>query len=233
MKTIICQNEDEWNNELFELFSSEVLNGLKKKEYINIGIATGNTYISFMHRLSQSKSIPFNKINLYLIDEYAGVDYCDEKSCAIDIVTNISCLKSFKSFNHFGIEYEKEIKKYNVELERNPLDIVLLGLGKDGHFAFCYSLKKEQIKTTYQIINFSVNDRIQQVKYGWFKSASDVPLKGITLTLWGALNSKKIIIGAKYSEKSEIIDKITQGKIDEKIPVYPLLTKDNCILIYG
>ena len=60
-------------------FLNNVNQLLCTKEILRIAIATGSTLEKFLQAL-QTENIPFQKIDLYIVDEYAGFSYTDPRS---------------------------------------------------------------------------------------------------------------------------------------------------------
>ncbi len=190
MKFIKCCGKEDLNYTLASIFINDVNDYLIHNDYLNIGIATGNTFIDFMQYLNNCKKIPLNKINLFMVDEYVGVDPDDIRSCAIDLMNELKCINQFRNFYTFNKEsYLSQIEDYNKILSDHPFDILLLGIGNDGHFGF--NNYPETIKTTdsYKIIEFSEIERQQQVCLGWFEDINNVPKKGISITEYSVIKS--------------------------------------------
>ena len=132
-----CNNREEVTQKLLSLFCEKVDECLKTKELVKFAVDTGNTYSGFLKRLHEMDS-PFNKIDLFVVDEYAGIDYDDERSCTIDLCRDLKYIEMFHQTFFFNAEsYLEQLKKMNAKLDDDPLDIILLGIGNDGHFAFC------------------------------------------------------------------------------------------------
>lgn len=233
MRIVECSSSSQMNEEVMRIFLHELNKALLNNRYINIGIATGRTFVDFITSFNCSNDIPFERINLFMIDEYIGVDPDDASSCAIDLIslmTSLPRIHRFYTFNKHN--YLEQIKTYNSQLSVNPFDILLLGIGQDGHFAFCNHCKPFSDKT-YEIVHFSREERSKQVNMGWFRSIGEVPLSGITVTSFGALHSRALIMAAKHQDKKDIIDSIIHNRICEDVAIYPLLKKEDSYFIYG
>ena len=84
----ICDNREQVTKKLLSLFCEKVNKCLRTKEIVQVAIATGNTYSEFLKHL-QEMFIPFNKIDLFVVVEYAGIDCEDERSCTIDLCRDL------------------------------------------------------------------------------------------------------------------------------------------------
>lgn len=126
----ICDNREQVTKKLLSLFCEKVNKCLRTKEIVQVAIATGNTYSEFLKHL-QEMDIPFNKIDLFVVDEYAGIDCEDERSCTIDLCRDLKKIDDFHQTFFFNSElYLKQIKNLNAKLDGAPLDIILLGIRK-------------------------------------------------------------------------------------------------------
>ena len=234
MRTCLFSGKEEMNRFLFSGFLEDVNTVLQNDSYMNLGIATGNTYSCFFQTLSRNQDIPLDRINLFMVDEYTEIDPIDKKSCAYDLIKEVTCIDSFRHFYTFTqANYFEQINEYNAMLNEHPFDLLLLGIGNNGHYGFCQKNEKKKTKDTYAIINFTEEERRQQVDLGWFDDIAEVPSSGISITEYGVWRSKKVIFAAYYDQKKKIIDQILQNRVSPQMAIYPLLSKPECQLLYG
>ncbi len=219
-------NEYAMSSKMVDDFVNQTNHMLKTKPFLNVAIATGSTLEQFI-ALLKNREIPFGKINLYIVDDYAGIPFNDKLSCTIDLFDlfeeQIFNFKSVKIFSHDN--YERDIILYNDELLTNGLDICVLGVGIDGHVGFCYPPIKEYSHTFYDITTLSIQRKKEHVKNGWFSNIDVVPNEVISLTLWGIFNSSVIMIGAILREKQMVIEKMHRQ--DVTTSDYPVLYLSN------
>ena len=100
---------------------------MKTKELVKFAVATGNTYSGFLKRLHEM-DIPFNKIDLFVVDEYAGIDYDDERSCTIDLCRDLKYIEMFHQTFFFDAEsYLEQLKKMNANIIRFQISLWICG----------------------------------------------------------------------------------------------------------
>lgn len=208
---------------------------LQKKQIIRVAIATGSTLVEFIELL-QYTDVPFQRIIIYAVDEYQGIDYRDSKSCCYDLISglgNAVCkVASLRVFSRKS--YIREIERYNRDLEKYGLDICILGVGKDGHIGFCYPPINNMLESYYVSLDLSEAKKKEHVNNGWFLTVDDVPNSVITLSLWGIFQSSIIMLGAVYEDKKDIITKLLykKGKYQE-CPVLYLCNHSNFNIYLG
>ena len=79
------------------------------------------------------------EINAYHMDEYIGLDKNAPQGFGNFLKAHIFGLVPFKSVNYIDItatDPEKEAERYVKLLKANPTDIVVMGIGENGHIAF-------------------------------------------------------------------------------------------------
>lgn len=206
---------------------------LETKDYINVAIATGSTLEPFISCLKDT-DVPFEKMNLYIVDDYAGISFTDNLSCSIDLYNLFDDkIYSFKSVKCFSTDnYVNDLRIYNEELTKNGLDICVLGVGIDGHVGFCYPPIMKYNKKFYEIIPLSIKRKKEHVMNGWFHDVVDVPNYVITLTLWGISCSSCILVGAILEDKIKIIKKMYKKKTSISDCPILYLSKHNNITVY-
>ena len=194
----------------------------KGKGRFSFVLTGGNSPIKLYEYLAKNKSINWNKIDFFIGDEryvketskYSNIKMCKKYLLnKINISDNqiYKICTTDKSIKKSSKRYEQKIKKYFLN-KKICFDLVMLGVGKDGHIA---SLFKNNV-------NKKSNKYVDIVKRKDFSR--------ITLTLKCLNSSKSIFLWAPGKKKSNIIKKILA---DKKL-IYPVsfLKKQNNFLFY-
>lgn len=230
-----CDSAYDMSNCMKDDFINDVQNLLRKKDIIRVAIATGSTLKEFIGLLN-SADIPLQKLIIYVVDEYSGIDFWDPRSCSIDLIEDFGeSFNKIHSFKTFSKErYMEEIVIYNNDLTKNGLDICVLGVGNDGHIGFCYPPIVEQSDEFYIILPLNDMRKKEHVDKGWFKSICGVPNTVITLSLWGMFQASMLMIGAICQEKRDIIPKlILQEEHYKDCPILYLCKHNNLTIYIG
>ena len=215
-KIIHQNNENFLITKFIRLFRSKIRN--KGKRRFTFVLTGGDSPIKLYKHLARSRNINWRKIDFFIGDERyvrENSKYSNIWLCKKYLLNKIKILNSqiYKiSTNQHSVkkdskDYEKKIKKYFFN-KKIIFDLVLLGIGNDGHIA---SLFKNNINR-------------RQKNYVNFVRRKD--FLRITLTLKCLNNSKSIFLWAPGKEKSNIVKKILSDQ-KFKYPASFLKEKNN------
>ena len=124
-------------------------------------------------------------------------------------------------------ELAKKTKVDKKKLKKHPIDIIILGIGVNGHIGFNEPGSKFTSKT--RIVNLS-KDTIKD-NSRFFKNLKNVPKKAITIGIATILSSKKIILLTSGKNKAKAIEKLIKGPITEKVPATALRKHKDVLVI--
>jgi len=209
-------------NKFIEKFEAQLAKKVKLSKRFSFVLAGGKSPKKLYKKLIKAKKIQWSKVDFFIGDER----YVKENSKNSNI--NL-CRKYFlnklkispkqifiiktetNSLKKDTLNYEKKIKKYFLK-KKISFDLILLGLGEDGHIA---SLFKKNIS----LKNNKIVDFVKKKDFS-----------RITLTINCINKSKLIYLWAPGKEKNIIIEKV----IDDKILKYPAsyIRKKNTFLFH-
>ena len=205
------------NVEVFDYYSAEFLHKTLKtlsenKQNISIALSGGSTPLPIL-RLLKEYQLNWEYFNFFMVDErnvpnsnpssnFGNIEKVFLKSISS---SGYSMINENYSIDDCVINYEKLMcSKINLGENFLPIfDLILLGIGDDGHTASLFPETKGLNESEKVVIKNSV---------------PQLNTDRITLTFPVLLNASKIIILAKGVVKSEIIKKIKIGKGDH----YPI-----------
>ena len=193
----------------------------KKKKNLNVVFAAAPSQNDVLKALVENKKIPWNKINAYHMDEYINLKKSASQCFSNFLKAHIFDLVPFKSVNLINSENDtkKEIKRYEDLLKKNPPDLVVLGIGENGHIAFNDpSVADFKDKKIIKSVKLDEVCRQQQVNDGCFKKLSDVPTHALTLTIPTLYKAKHLFCVVPCKTKAKAVFETLNGKIDEHCP---------------
>ncbi len=174
-----------------------------------IALSGGTTPKPVYEALAKS-DINFSNVEFYQVDERYVPRGDDNSNYNLINQTLISPLQNkLKGFHFFNTDLPiKEcIKQYTDEIKDINFDLVILGMGQDGHTASIFPGDKESIDSTKPVLHttterFAVKDRL-------------------TISLKKIQDSKNILLLLKGKEKEEILSSL----INDNVSIYELPTK--------
>ena len=207
---------------------------LAEKQEINIIFAAAPSQNDVLKSLVEDKEIEWNRVNAYHMDEYIGLDKDAPQGFGNFLKAHIFGLVPFKSVNYIDITTTNpnaEADRYGKLLNENPTDIVIMGIGENGHIAFndppVADFKDEKVVKPVKLDEIC---RQQQVNDGCFDSIDKVPTHAMTLTVPTLVRAPYLFCIVPASTKASAVYETLNGSIDEHCPASVLRTHNNAKL---
>lgn len=160
---------------------------LSKKDSINMIFAAAPSQNEVLASLAEDKEIPWNRVNAFHMDEYIGLSADAPQGFGMFLKAHIFGIADFGSVSYIDItapDAEAECERYAKILEQHPIDIVVMGIGENGHIAFNDPPVADfNDPRTVKPVVLDEICRNQQVHDGCFEKIDDVPKMAITLTV--------------------------------------------------
>ena len=212
-----------------------ILSLLGTKEEINMIFAAAPSQNEVLSALANDSEIPWGRVNAFHMDEYIGLDACAPQGFGNFLKRSIFGIAPFKSVNYIRIDApdaEEECERYSELLKNNPTDIVVLGIGENGHIAFndppfADFNDKKLVKT----VKLDEVCRNQQVNDGCFASIDDVPTHAITLTVPTLMSGKSLFCIVPAKSKAHAVYETLNGDISENCPA-GIMRKHQNVTLY-
>jgi glucosamine-6-phosphate deaminase len=228
MKLINVNNSKELSKRASEIIINEV-NDLPD---LTIAFATGKTPLGLYRMLAKEckkDTVDFSKIKAFNLDEYYPIIHEDKRSFSYYLFKNlfnkINAKKENITLLNGDAKYpDSECKRYEGKLRKNRPDIMILGVGKNGHIAFNEPGSSKNSIT--RIIKLS-KETIRANSPVFHK----IPDHALTIGIKTILSSKKIILLASGKSKADAIKHLIHGKPDKRYPVTFLKVHKNLIVI--
>ena len=230
MDKIVCENYEEICRTAADFYSNQ----LKRKPDSVLGLATGSTPIGLYKELvkrSQSGEIDFSRARAFNLDEYHPIKASHPQSYKTFMDEHLFNEVKFASTRlpdgEAPVPYE-ECKKYDAELEAaGGLDLLLLGIGLNGHIGFnepslFYPLSSYLVKLTENTLE--ANSR-------FFTNGEIQPTTALTMGIGQIFRAKHILLMISGASKAEITKKLFEGKLHTDVPACFLLLHPNVTLI--
>ncbi|MGN0179392.1 MAG: glucosamine-6-phosphate deaminase [Monoglobaceae bacterium] len=207
---------------------------LNDKEEVNIIFAAAPSQNEMLDALAEKQNIDWTRVNAFHMDEYIGLPEDSPQSFGFFLREHIFCKLPFK--NVFYIDaaaknIDEECERYTKILEKYPTDIVLLGIGENGHIAFNDPHVADfNDSKVVKAVELDKVCRQQQVNDGCFKSFDDVPEYAITLTIPTLFSASYMICTVPACTKAWAVNKTVTGEISEDCPASIMRNHKNAVM---
>lgn len=213
--------------------SSRIKNILSEKDELRMIFAAAPSQNEFLKELVKL-DIPWEKITAFHMDEYIGLPEGSEQSFAYYLKKHLFDKVNFKQVHFLNSASEKpemECLRYGSLINENPIDIVCMGIGENGHIAFNDPPVADfHDEETVKIVELEEVCRQQQVNDGCFNSIELVPRSAITLTIPALFSADYLSVVVPGKTKNEAVYKTLFDKISHDCPATILRRHENAAL---
>lgn len=195
---------------------------IRLKPDATLGLATGSTPIALYQELIRQyneEDLDFSHLETYNLDEYVGL--------APDHPQSYHCFMNEKLFKHVNLdpEYthlpdgqsenqEEAAVAYELALQSAPLDMLLLGMGVNGHIGF--NEPSDSFIASTHIV--TLTQSTIEANKRFFNSADEVPRQAITMGMRAIMGARQIVLLASGSNKAESVRRMVEGPITPQLP---------------
>ncbi len=207
---------------------------LSEKDELNIIFAAAPSQNEALAELVKAEGIDWGRINAYHMDEYIGLPVGAPQAFSNYLKEHIFSLVPFKSINYIDATAkapDAEAERYSKLLKENPADMVVMGIGENGHIAF-NDPPVADFNDTKAVKPVKLDEicRNQQVNDGCFATIDDVPTHAITLTVPTLYNAPRLFCIVPGPTKAWAVRETLNSSIDEHCPATILRRHDAATL---
>ena len=211
-----------------------ILKLLAEKETINMIFAAAPSQNEVLASLAEDKEIPWNRVNAFHMDEYIGLSADAPQGFGNFLKAAIFGRAPFKSVNYINIsatDANAECERYSKLLAENPTDIVVMGIGENGHIAF-NDPPVADFNDPKKVKPVALDEicRQQQVNDGCFATINDVPKTAITLTCPTLFSGDYLFCIVPAPTKANAVKATVCGEIGEACPATILRRHKSAVL---
>lgn len=232
MEFIVLENKAA----LVESVANIIERTIRDKPNAVLGLPTGSTplpiYKELIKRYKEGK-INFSQVVTFNLDEYLGLSKDHPQSYYSYMHQNL--------FNHINIQAkhihipESQPENTTAFCERyeeyilsfGGIDLLLLGIGPNGHIGF--NEPADELQPTTHVVKLSDATKIANSRF--FGAKENVPNLAITMGMKSILTAKRIILLAQGSEKAEVIRRLLHTGITNRFPASFLWLHSNVTVI--
>lgn len=209
---------------------------LEQKAEISMIFAAAPSQNEVLEQLISFKDIDWTRIHAYHMDEYIGLSANDSDKCfghfLRERIFDKVPFKSVQLINGNAEDTETECERYARLLRANPADIVVMGIGENGHIAFNDpGVADFSDSKTVKVVALDEMCRMQQVNDGCFPCLDRVPRYALTLTCPALFSGKHLFCIVPAKSKAEAVKHTLCDDISEACPA-TILRKHGSAVLY-
>lgn len=217
IKIVKCVNAEEAADKAFEVM----------KEFLKpgkvLGLATGSTPLGLYKRMVQDykeNGTSYKEIKSFNLDEYVGLPITHPESYYAFMHRNLfDQIDILEENTHvpsgLGEDLEGQAKHYDEMIDKDPVDIQLLGIGSDGHIAF--NEPGTPFDSGTHITDLAESTIKDNARF-FDNDMSKVPTKSVTQGIGTIMKAKNIILIATGANKAQAVKDMIEGPIDVACP---------------
>lgn len=207
----------------------EIIQQAMKDGIHTLGLATGSTPITLYQEMMAS-DLDFSEMTSVNLDEYVGLGGEDKQSYRYFMNENLFNQKPFKETfvpNGKAEDLNAECKRYDDVIATHPIDIQILGIGRNGHIGFNEPGTPLDSKTSVVDLTESTIEANKR----FFDKIEDVPTKAVSMGIGSILQGKKMVLMAYGEDKADAIAGMVNGPVTTDLPASALQNHADVVVI--
>ena len=191
--------------------------------------ATGTSQFEFLEELIAAPGIDWSKVELFHLDEYAGLPGDHPASFQHYVRERILArLPIARAWLLDGMaDPEDMCRRAGAAISVAPIDVAFVGIGENGHLAFNDPPADFETDEPFLVVNLDERCRLQQVGEGWFSTLEEVPRRAISMSVRQILKARAIIGLVSGARKAEAVRRCLEGEIGPMAPASALRLHEN------
>jgi len=201
-----------------------VAEAIRKKPNLVLGLATGGTPLGMykeLIRMHKKEGLDFSQVTTFNLDEFCGISPDNKHSYRYYMCQNF--------FNHVNVKPEniyipdgkaEDIEEFCREYDRKieelgPIDLQILGIGRNGHIGF--NEPADRLKVDTHVVTLA--EETIRDNGSFLDDPLDMPKKAITMGLGAIMKAKKILLLANGRKKATIMASLLKDRhVTTKLP---------------
>ncbi len=213
--------------------AERIVSACAERGLARVVASTGVSQLEFLEKLTALPGVPWAQVELFHLDEYIGLPGSHPASFQRFIRERI--VQPTGIVRTHLIDGMKDAREtcamLGAEVGAAPIDLVIVGMGENGHLAFNDPPADFETEEPFLIVELDQRCREQQVGEGWFASFEDVPRQAISMSVRQILKGRAILAVVPEQRKAEAVKKCLEGEISPMAPASALRLHSNVTLM--
>ena len=178
--------------------------------------------------------IDWTRVTIFHMDEYIGLPADHPQSFRTYLRTHLLAhIPSPRAVHWIAGEAppDAECARYAALLREEPIDLVCLGIGENGHLAFNDPPVADfHDAAIVKVVPLDPACRQQQVNDGCFRSIGEVPTHALTLTIPALLAARQLSVVVPGERKAQAVHDTLYGPVATHCPASIIRTHPRAVL---
>jgi N-acetylglucosamine-6-phosphate deacetylase/6-phosphogluconolactonase/glucosamine-6-phosphate isomerase/deaminase len=208
--------------------AAELSAALARGSEASLVVATGLSQAATLAALAARPDLAWERIRIFHLDEYVGLP-ADHPAAFRRFIHEKLLARLPRppaAFHAIGAEGDlaAECRRLASLLPAGPFDVVLAGIGENGHLAFNDPPAEFAARAPYLVVALDEACRRQQVGEGWFAALADVPTRAVTMSVPRILNCRRLVAAVPDARKAAAVRDALEGPLAPAVPASILRT---------
>ena len=207
---------------------------LATQDTARLVIATGASQFATLATLVAHHGIDWRRVEVFHLDEYIGLPVIHPASFRRYLqerfVARVPALAAFHGVQGDAADAQAECARLGTLISRAPIDLLLLGIGENGHLAFNDPPADVTTRVPYLVVELDAACRQQQFGEGWFPTLDAVPRQAISMSIQQILSARELICSVPDARKARAVQSSLEGPVSAQMPGSYLRNHARCSL---
>lgn len=210
--------------------AEEIRSRLRTQPVVRMIFAAAPSQSEMLHSLTTAEGVDWSRVEAFHMDEYTGLPLGAKQRFGAWLTREFFQYVPLRNVNLIdpGENPERCAKDYAVLLANQPVDVVCLGIGMNGHIAFNDPPANFNELRDVRVVELDRMSRMQQVEEGLFPTLDDVPTHAVTLSIPCLLRAKKLFCCVPGKLKQAAVTRAFTGVVDPSSPASVLREHNDC-----
>ncbi len=222
MKIVISQTADDLGRRAAQQAAEVIKAAIADHGEARIVLSTGASQFETLKYLVE-EDIDWKKVEMFHLDEYVDLPITHPASFRKYLKERFVDKTGVEKV-HFVDGTPEGSEKLTKEIRQAPIDVGLIGIGRNSHIAFNDPPADFETRAAYIIVNLDEACRNQQVAEGWFAGFDDVPKKAVSMSVWQIMQCKTIVSAVPHEEKAWAVAAALKNELTPTVPATMLKT---------
>jgi glucosamine-6-phosphate deaminase len=180
---------------------------LEQRPRATVMLAAAPSQAATLSALATEPDVEWSRVTAFHMDDYLGLDPEAPQGFGTWLERSFVSRVPSMTFHRMSVAGDPQVdaEAYAARLPEGPFDLVLLGLGVNGHLAFNDPPAQFDDPQDTRVVELDDVSRQQQVDEGHFATIEDVPRRAITVTIPRLLRAQHVVASVPGTEKRDAV----------------------------